>query len=151
MAHPMRDKIYQINYLTEDIDSIYHQAARTFGMSDSVLFILYMIHVNGEKCPLYDIYNISGISKQTINSAIRKLEKEEILYLEQLDGKSKTVCLTKKGKAYTEATAARLLDAECNAFSDWTEEELQLYLHLMEKYRHSFQKQIDALSLKEEL
>lgn len=146
MANLLRDKIYQINCLTEDIDSIYHQAARALGVSDSVLFILYTLHTNDGECPLYAIYKSSGISKQTINSAIRKLEKEGILYLEKLNGKSKTVKLTENGKSYTETTAGRLLDAECNAFCDWPTDEIDLYLHLMEKYNISLRKQIKKLS-----
>lgn len=94
---------------------------------------------------LYDICNESGISKQTINSAIRKLESDEILYLEQDKGKTKRVCLTEKGKVYVTQTAARLVEAECNAFSDWTEEEVNLYLRLIEKYNASFRVEIEKM------
>ena len=96
MFNKFHDRIYRINCLTEDIDSLYHQAALKLGVSDSVLFILYMTYVNGEKCLLYDIYKLSGISKQTINSAIRKLENDEIVYLEKHNGKTKMVCFTEK-------------------------------------------------------
>ena len=96
MFDTLHDRISRINCLTEDIDSLYHQAALKLGVSDSVLFILYMIFIRGERCFLYDIYKLSGISKQTINSAIRKLEIEEIVYLEKHNGKSKIVCLTEK-------------------------------------------------------
>lgn len=111
MSDKLHDKIYQINCLTEEVDSLYHQAALKLGVSDSVMFVLYMLHIGGEKCLLYDIYKLSGISKQTINSAIRKLENDGIVYLEKHNGKSKIVCVTEKGKAYIAQTGARLAEA----------------------------------------
>ena len=126
MSEIIQDKVNQINCLNEEIDSLYHQAALKLGVSDCVLFVLYMLHTNDGKCLLYDIYKLSGISKQTVNSAIRKLENEETVYLEKCNGKSKMVYLTEKGKIYTSKTAARLFEAECKALSNWTEEELFL-------------------------
>ena len=108
-------------------------------------FILYMIFIHGERCFLYDIYKLSGISKQTINSAIRKLETEEIVYLEKHNGKTKMVCLTEKGKSFAEQTAAKLLETECNAFRDWSEEEIDIYLRLIEKHNSSLRNQIEKL------
>lgn len=145
MLNKLHDKIYRINCITEDIDSLYHHAAVKLGVSDSVLFVLYMIYVNGEKCLLYDIYKSSGISKQTINSAIRKLENEKIVYLEKYNGKTKMVCLTETGKSYASQTAAKLLETERNAFRDWSEEEIDTYLCLIEKHNISLRKQIENL------
>ena len=145
MFNKFHDRIYRINCLTEDIDSLYHQAALKLGVSDSALFILYMTYVNGEKCLLYDIYKLSGISKQTINSAIRKLENEEIVYLEKHNGKTKMVCLTEKGISFAEQTSAKLLETEFNAFRDWSEEEIDIYLRLIEKHSISLRKQIKNL------
>lgn len=145
MEHHILEKIYQINCLTEEVDSLYHQAAVKLGVSDSVLFILYMLYVNKEKCLLYDIYKLSGISKQTINSAIRKLEQEDIVYLQKHNGKSKLVCLTETGKNYAKQTAGRLLNAEYKAFENWSKEELDLYLRLIKKNNAELQKQIENL------
>lgn len=139
------DKVHKVNCLSNDLDGIYHQAALKLGLSDSVMFVLYMIYDKGDNCLLYEICNASGISKQTINSAIRKLEKDEILYLEQYKGKAKRVCLTEKGKIYITQTVAKLFEAECNAFSNWTDDELCLYLNLMEKYNVSLRAQIEQM------
>ena len=139
------DMMYRMNCLASDLDALYHQAALKLGVSDSVLFILYMIFIRGERCFLYDIYKLSGISKQTINSAIRKLETEEIVYLEKHNGKSKIVCLTEKGKSYANRTAAKLYEAECSTFRDWSEEEIDFYLRLIEKHNSSLRNQIEKL------
>lgn len=139
------DKVHRVNCLANDLDALYHQAAWKIGVSDSVLCILYMIYEKGDGCLLYDICNESGISKQTINSAIRKLEGDEILYLEQDKGKTKRVWLTEKGKDYIARTAVRLYEAECSAFADWTEEDFESYLRLMKKYNDSFRIQVENM------
>lgn len=145
MKNYYQDKIQRVNCLTNDLNALYHKVALRLGISDSALFVLYMIHYKGDNCLLYDICKEGGISKQTINSAIRSLEKNGVLYLEQNKGRTKRICLTEKGKEYVEQTGARLFEVECNTFSDWTVEEVDMYLKLMEKYNTSFSKQIEKL------
>lgn len=139
------EKLHRINYLTAETDALYHQASLRLGISDSAMRALYTIYDNGESCMLSDIYKQSGISKQTVNSAIRKLEDDEILYLEHCGGRGKKVFLTEKGKLYIQETAARLCEAECNAFASWTEEEIDMYIRFMEKYVRSFRDQVQRI------
>ena len=100
--------IHKINYLTFETDSVYHQASLRLGVSDCVSMILYTLYDLGEECLLSDLYKKSGTSKQTVNSALRKLETEDILFLKQHTGRAKKVCLTEKGREYTRQTAGRL-------------------------------------------
>lgn len=145
MKHNYIDKVQKVNSLANELDAIYHLAARRLGISDSALIVLYEINEKGDGCLLHDVCVGSGISKQTINSALRKLEADDILYLENDKGKAKRVFLTQKGKEYIAVTAVRLREAECNAFNDWTENELELYFKLNEKYNESFKKEIDKM------
>ena len=139
------DKIHRINNLISETDALYHQAALKIGIADSIMRVLYTIYDNGESCLLRDIYKQSGISKQTVNSAIRNLEKEEIIFLEQYNGKAKRVFLTDKGKDYAKQTAGRLYEAENKAFESWTEREIDTHIHLLEKYVESFKIQVQKL------
>lgn len=145
MKCDLSDKIHQMNYLISETDALYHQVCLKIGLADSVMRVLYTIHDHGENCLLSDIYKGSGISKQTINTAIRKLEKDNILYLEQYKGRAKRVCLTEQGKEYVMRTAARVFEAESEVFSSWTETEIDAYIYFLEKYMYSFQKQITKL------
>lgn len=145
MTRNRRDIVHKINCLSNELDTLYHQAAKKLGIADSVLMVAYMIHEKGDGCLLYEICTESCISKQTINSAIRKLEGDGILYLEQDKGRRKRVWLTENGKHFVQQTATRLLEAECSAFADWSDEEFDDYLRLMEKYNHAFRKEIDKL------
>lgn len=145
MDKEYREKVHRINCLTNDMDSIYHQAARKLGVSDSVLIVLYMLYDKGGQCRIVDICNESGLSKQTVNSAIRSLESDGVLFLEQDMGRTKRACLTEKGKEYTHTTAARLFEAECRAFESWSEQEFEQHLMLMEKYNRTLRAEVEKL------
>ena len=139
------NEIHRINYMASELQSIYHQSSLKLGISDSASTVLYAIYVTGNACLLSDIYKNSGISKQTVNSAIRGLEADGILYLEQHTGRAKRAVLTAKGQEYAQRTAARLYQAEVAAFDSWTEGEISTYLHLIEKYNECFRQQIERL------
>lgn len=135
----------RFNYLASEIDAAYHEAALRLGLSDSAMLILYTVCNQGERCPLSDIARLSGASKQTINSALRKLEGEGILYLESLGGRKKLVCLTQRGKALAEDTVLRLVKLENGIFGSWTEPEQETYLELTQRYLTAFKNGIDTL------
>ena len=138
------DKIHQINYLTAELDAQYHRASRKLGISDSVSRVLYTICDVGEECLLSDIYKKSGTSKQTVNSAIRNLEREGMLYLEPYHGRSKRVVLTEQGRDLMERTAARICEAENRVFSTWPEAELDAYIAAMERFLGDLRRQFDG-------
>lgn len=126
----------RLNYLLGEIDGAYHEVARKLGISDSVSKILYTIcdTDSGERCLLHEICRQTGLSKQTVNSALRGLEREGLIYLQAVDGKAKEVCLTEAGKAFAEKTARQVIQMENDILEDWTPEELEFYLKLTERY-----------------
>ena len=81
-------------HISGEIDSLYHEAALKFGVSDSVLNTLYVLCEKGNQCLQSDVFRLTGMSRQTINTAIRKLEKAEMVYLEQGTGRNTIVYLT---------------------------------------------------------
>lgn len=145
MDRNYRKELHQINYLTTKMESLYHLSSLKLGITDSVSIVLYSIYDAGGECLLSDIYKGSGISKQTVNSAVRGLEADGVLYLEQHNGRAKKVILTDKGRDYVQRTVARLYQAEINVFDSWTQEEISTYIQLMEKYADCFRQQIEKL------
>lgn len=116
MNNPIFEKLKRYNYLLGETEATYHEISLKLGLSDSAMKILYAICDNGESCLLQDICRCSGLSKQTINSAIRKLENEGILYLENVGAKAKKVCLTDLGKRLVQKTALRMIEIENAVF-----------------------------------
>ena len=131
--------IKRYNYLIGEMEAVYHEMSLKAGLSDSAMKILYMVCDNDGHCPLQNISRYYGMSKQTVNSAIRKLEAEGILYLEPDGGKNKIVCLTEEGSRMASRTAGRMMKAENDIFVSWPEEDVQTYLELTERFLHALQ------------
>ena len=145
MNQKSAEAIHRINYLTSELDALYHTMSQKLGISDSVSRILYTIYDSGNTCPLCDVYKKTGISKQTVNSAIRSLETDGVLFLVPYEGRSKKIVLTDKGEELVRNTAARLFAAEARVFAGWSTEETDCYLHLIEKFVTGFRKEAEAL------
>ena len=125
--------IERINVLLRETDDAYHDIALHFGISDSVMHILYAICSSGHSCQLSDITS-TGISKQTVNSALRKLEAEGIVYLERTGGRKKAVCLTEKGELLADQTVRRVIVMENEIMDGWSEEDRLKYIELNQRY-----------------
>lgn len=138
----MKKDTKYFSYITSGIDAVYHEAALKFGLSDSALRILYTVCINGNGCLLSKVVNHSGISKQTVNSSIRKLEESCILYLEAAEGHNKRVYLTDYGKELAGYTAAKVLQIEGDIFSSWTDEERDIYIYLSNRFISAFKEKI---------
>ncbi|MDE6579623.1 MAG: MarR family transcriptional regulator [Ruminiclostridium sp.] len=138
-------QIDKMNLLLSEIDGIYHTAALKLNLADSTLAILYVLRTEENECSISDICKVTGIGKQTINSALRKMEQDGIIQLRAMDGRKKTVTLTEKGITLSKTTADRLIEAENTAIVDWSSEEISEYLRLMRKFRDCLKKEIDKM------
>ena len=124
----------EYSLLSSEIDSLYHEACFKLGVSDSVMWILYTISQKGDRCSLRDIILLSGISKQTINSALRKMEKDDYIYLENIDPRRKNVCLTDKGKDLASKSSLIIVQMEDEIFKSWNHEDADLFIKLTKRY-----------------
>lgn len=130
----------RFNQLITQIDAVYHDVALKLGISDSTLKILYTVCWCGGECLLSEI--TSGVSKQTINSALRKLEADNIVYLKAFEGRKKTVCLTEKGYDFVKDTVLRLIAIENAIFDSWSDEERTAYMELTKRYLSTFREKV---------
>lgn len=137
----------RFNYLMGETGAAYHEAALRLGLSDSAMRILYAVCDcgSGFRCSLRDVCRSSGLSKQTVNSALRKLEREGLAFVEPVGAKSKDVCLTGAGRALAEDTVLRLIAVENAIFGSWPEQDVEQYLALTEKYLAAFRNEIKNL------
>ena len=128
------NEVKRINYLHSEINNVFHEMSQQMGLSDRVSCILYTICNFGDCCMLTDIINMTGIPKQTVNSALRKLEGDGYLQLETTQTRRKKVVLTEAGKLLTRKTAEQMIRMENEIYASWTEEERQLHLTLTQRY-----------------
>ncbi len=122
-------------YLSAEITSLYHEAAVKMGISDTVLNILYVLCEKKGQCLQSDIFRLTGISRQTINSAIRKLERDGLAYLEQGEGRNTLVCLTEKGRDFSKEKILPLFQMENKIWNEWTDDEQEKYIQFTQTYR----------------
>ena len=127
-------ELKRYNYLYGEVGAAYHEMCRKVGLSDSAAMIFYAILEQGDHCLLRDVCRSTGMSKQTINSALRKLEAENLVYLEPSGSKNKTVYLTESGKRLAGRTAGRIMEAENQVFASWKKEDVEKYLELTEAF-----------------
>lgn len=138
----------KINFCTQlwnEIDAAYHEAALKMKVSDSAMIILYTVCAKGGECMIGDITRLTGISKQTVNSSLRKLENDGIIYLERADLKKKKICLTEKGKNFVKDTVFKIATIENKIYSSWTAEELDIYFNLTQRFLNDFKNEIKNL------
>lgn len=136
-------KLQGYNLIFSEIDAQYHIIAERLGLSDSVSKILYTFICLDDKCALKDLGYYTGLSKQTLNSAMQKLVKEGYFELKNIDKKSKVVVITDKGKVLAENTAGNIFAMENEIFSTWSKEEVDMYMSLSKRFLQSVKNMVN--------
>lgn len=140
----MKDKLFsqlaELNQADKRLEMLYHEYAKEMGMSDCVNMMLYHLYTGEETYTQKDLCNVWSYSRQTVNSALKNMEKQGIVQMELTKGnkKNKYVRLTKEGQEIAKRTVQPLLSAEIHALASLKEEERTMMLCLYKKY-------IDAL------
>ena len=136
------NEMRRYNHLLREMDAVYHEMSRRLGLSDSAMIVLYTICEHGDGCPLREICRLCGLPKQTVNSALRRLEADGVVCLEEADARHKNVLLTEEGKRLAERTAVRILETENAIFAAWPREDVEKYLELTGRFLHDLKERI---------
>lgn len=118
--------IQEFNQIDGRISSLYHAAALKMGLSDSEFRILYTLAVNAPGYLQSALREATGMGRSTVNSALKKLEREGILTLSPGSGRHTCVSLTAQGHRLADRTVCRLI----RIYAGWTSEEQALLLRL---------------------
>lgn len=135
-----RAEARELNRLYKELEELYHEIGLKIGLSDSAFSILYAVAVLGDGCRQSEICQEVWVSKQTINSSVRNLEKKGILYLKQGEGREKKLFLTEKGQKFAEEKIHPVIELENDIFSEMEETERVDYIRLSKKYLEYFRR-----------
>lgn len=135
----------RINLIMAETDGVYHDAAVRLGLSDSAMRILYAVRTQGNSCDLALLPGLTGLTKQTIHSALQKLEKQTFITFSPAEGRKKRLMLTETGHALTEQTVGRLMSLENSIFDSWPEKDMALFLELNQRYLNQLREKIKEL------
>lgn len=148
MKDPIAAQLAAFNQLYKEMDEIYHVYAKEQGISDTVFLILYSLYENNSSYIQKELCSEWHYPPQTVNSALKSLEKQGIISLEAVPGnkKNKLVSLTEHGLTLTQRVIARLTDAERNAILSMTADERRTLLSLTEKYTEFLRRHVRRIS-----
>jgi len=131
-----REQLEALNRLYREVDAIYHDAAVSLGLSDSVFYILYALFDEDQSLTQNDLCKKWSLPKQTVNSAIRNLVREGHIRLENLPGthNRKAICLTETGQQLVRDKILPIYTAECKALGRLSGDEFRTYLKLLSRH-----------------
>ena len=138
-----QEYITEYNQLHKECDAIYHAAAVRLGLSDCAFWILHMLYESGEQCKQSDLSDSAFMPPQTINSALKKLEKDGLVALRRIPGKmGKSIHLTEDGERFVNDNILPIMLAEKRACASFSEEEIETFLRLFHSLVKSLDKEI---------
>lgn len=128
------DALKEYNRLCQETDGLYHEIALKTGLSDSAFMILYSLCGLGDGCLQRDICRQWLLSKQTVNSSIRKLELAGYLRLSPGRGRDMHIFLTGQGQALVRERILPVIVLENQVFAEMSPEDRAALLGLTRRY-----------------
>lgn len=128
----LKEQMIEINQLCNESDGIYHDIAQSYGLSDSVYWILYILYNIDIPVSQTELCSDWFYSKQTVNSSIAAMVKKEWISLEAIPGtrNRKNIVLTRSGRDFCSKVIGETQEIEERAFTRLTEEERSLFISL---------------------
>ena len=126
------ESLWRFNQLHDEMEALYHRMAARCGLSDSAFIILYVL-CQFETCRPTDICAHSFLSKQTVSSALQKLQREGLLESQAGPGRQLFYRLSEAGKQISRERVLPIMRAEAAAF-DRMGDEQEAFLALYRQY-----------------
>lgn len=139
----VHDNLAEFNARWMEQNEIYRKAAKRFGLSESVFWILYFLQEAGGTLGQREICAAMCLPKQTTNSALKKLESDGMISMsESASRRCKDVSLTDSGREVAERTVEKIISTEHRAMDELSQEEQEQFLQLFNKYNKILSKRI---------
>ena len=142
MTYSPTHALQEFNASINEIDGLYHEFAKNVGLSDSAFHILYAMVQLGNGCLQVDIARNYFLSKQTINSAVRNLEKQGYITLHKGKGRDMHLNFTPKGELLVKEKIYLIFQIEDAILEAMTPEEVKAYMALSKKYATLLRQQL---------
>lgn len=111
-----------------------HEQCSMAGLSDSAFDILYVMSEFEDGCSQKTIVEHSWLSKQTVNSSIKSLEKKGWLKVEKNGGRKTRIYLLDEGKKIVDQYILPCIEHENHIFELMGEEDADQLLDLTQRY-----------------
>lgn len=147
MKELINGPLAEYNQLYKEMDEIYHLYAKKHGVSDTTLWLMYSLYLNDAENTQSEICSAWHYPPQTINSALKRMEKQGLILLDAVPGnqKNKLIKLSEKGREIIEKAIAPLVEAEQKAFQGLKPKEKAALFALTRKYTQLLRSQMDKI------
>lgn len=133
----MSKELKEFNSLYKEWGEIYHKISAKLGLSDSEFLIFYaLVELNLDRQK--DIADYFCISKQTINSAVKKLVNMGMVELKVAKGRDMQIIFTETGKNFAQEKIIPIVDIEKSALVALGQKDSRELLRLTRKHLDIF-------------
>ena len=127
-------QLSEYNHVYKENTAIYRDLSIRLGLNESTFWILYTLRIEEPPVTQSDMCAILAYPKQTVNSALKKLEQEGLLTLFGERGRGgKPIRLTEAGIKLAEQTVDLVIEGEL----DFSAEEQAQLLTLTRRYNEA--------------
>lgn len=140
----MSKELKEFNSLYKEWGEIYHKISAKLGLSDSEFLIFYaLVELNLDRQK--DIADYFCISKQTINSAVKKLVKVGMVELKVAKGGDMQIVFTETGTKFAQEKIIPIVNIEKSALAEFGQKDSQELLRLTRKHLDIFKEQVKQI------
>lgn len=127
--------------------AVYEQYARKHNLSAKELFVLDLIWFAPDGCMQTEICERLSATKQTISAIIKKFLKLGYVSLTECetDRRNKIIRLTNAGAAYTEKLIPPAANAEIDAMTELSDEDIAELIRLTTLFSHCMKRTFDEI------
>lgn len=129
-----RKKLYEYNNVLKSVDESYRNVAKRYGLSEASFWTLYTLRMEQGNITQSDVCNVLYQPKQTVNSALKKLESKGYIMLTPAGAHTKNISFTESGIKLCEQTVDKVIEAECEALKEMTDDEAENLIALQRTY-----------------
>ena len=119
--------------------------AASVHLSETAFWILYIAWTQGDGCTQKEICDSWSYSRQTINTALKNLERQGILCLKTAEGnrKNKRIYFSREGKAFADRVVAPFVRAELLSLERLGDREREQLTRLNERRTEYFRQELE--------
>ncbi len=138
--------LQQYNAAFRKGDEAFHNAVKSFNMSDGAFWILYNLRDIGHELSQREVYRNACMPKQTVNSALKRLQSDGYIEFRAESGtRGRIVALTPKGEELAVHTVDMVMNVERLTMSRMPAQELGMLISLMNKYTNALTNNLRAM------
>ena len=147
MRTPIISVLAAFNRAHKRMNILYHNYARDAGISDAAFWLMYSLYEKGEPCTQTELCEAWFFTPQTINSALKSLEKQGLITLDYAPNsrKNKQFFFTETGEKLVKEKITPLVQAEEKSFLRLNVQEREALLAITQKHIGILEEEINRI------